>query len=193
MLGDQSKSIPMPVPSGAEEGLLVRSFRPLDRPDVLRLYHDGLLAGCVDPKDRAADLDDIEGAYFRRPQNHFWIAEANGVVIGTVAVSEDDAGITHLRRLRVASAWQKNSGVAVELIKAAIHHARSHGCLKLVFHTSLDGEQAVKLLDRLGFQFSRTRDIGGRHLIEFYDNLYATTDVQNSGPNADWYQQGSPE
>jgi ribosomal protein S18 acetylase RimI-like enzyme len=190
MPGDQLNIDPMLAPSAAGEGILVRRFRSADRVDVLRLYHEGLLAGRVDPNDRAVDLEDVEGSYFQRPQDHFWIAEANGVVIGTVAISQDHAGVTHLRRLRVAPGWQRDSGVPLHLIRAAVNHARSHGSLlKLVFHTSLDGEEVVKLLNRLGFQFARIRDIGGRHLIEFYDNLYASADLQNSGRDADSLRQ----
>ena len=109
----------------------------------------------------ASDLADIEGAYFRRPQDHLWVAEARNCVVGTVALSEDDARVAHLRRLRVAPLWQLDSRVAIGLIKTAVNHARFHGCMKLVFHTSLDSQRVVELLQSLGFQFARIRTSRG--------------------------------
>jgi ribosomal protein S18 acetylase RimI-like enzyme len=170
-----------PVAFGGGEDILIRSFRASDRPEVLNLYQKGRLAGHADPLDRASDLADIEGTYFRRPQDHFWVAEAKDSVVGTIAVSEDDATVAHLRRLRVAPFWQLDDSLAIGLIRTAISHARFHGCPKLVFHTSLDGPRATELLQGLGLQFARIRDVAGVHLIEFYDDLYA---IHASGGSA---------
>jgi len=133
-----------------------------------------------------ADLNDINATYFRRPQDHFWVAAMNGRVIGMVAISEDQARVAHLRRLRVERPWQGDNRVAIRLIRAAIYHARSYGCLKLVFHTSLDRAGAVELLRRLGFQFASIRHMGSRHLIEFYDDLYANVCPQNEEGDGAW-------
>jgi ribosomal protein S18 acetylase RimI-like enzyme len=181
MLSGKLNRVPTLAASVDEGDFLIRSFGAADRSEVLHLYYHGLLAGQVNQSDPASDLVDIEAAYFRRPQDHLWVAEARSSVIGTVAISEDDAHVTHLRRLRVAPFWQLDSRVAIGLIRTAINHARFHGCVKLVFHTSLDGKRAVELLERLGFQFARIRDVAGQHLIEFYDNLYANPVCGNAG------------
>lgn len=157
----------------------VRSFQPSDQPHVLRLYHPGVLTGRINPFEHPVDLDDIAATYLQRPQDHFWVAESGRSVIGMIAISEDRERVAHLRRLRVAPSWQRDSRVAIELVRTAISHARLHGCLKLVFHTSLDSDKAVELLRRLGFQFASIRDIGNRHVIEFYDDLYANLPSQN--------------
>ncbi len=169
----------------------VRSFRASDHPDVMRLYYAGVLAGRIDPWDRTDDLHDIDATYFRREQDHFWVADANGRVIGTAAISEDNVWVAHLRRLRVERGWQDDDRVAIRLIRAAIYHARSYGCLKLVFHTSLDSASAVELLRRLGFQFASIRDMGSRHLIEFYDDLYANVCPPDQEGGGAWGQVSS--
>ena len=166
--------------AGDQGDFLIRSFVAADRADVWHLYHKGVLAGHVDPRDCVSDLDDIEGSYFQRAQDHFWVAEARRRVIGTIALSEDDARVAHLLRLRVAPFWQLDDRVAIGLIRTAVHHARVYGCLKLVFQTTMESKRAFALLDGLGLQFSRIRDAAGRHLIEFYDNLY-TNPVGGSG------------
>ncbi|MGD0463902.1 MAG: GNAT family N-acetyltransferase [Tepidisphaeraceae bacterium] len=150
----------------------MRSFLPADQLAVARLYREGLLAGQVDPNDAAADLADIKAACFGRPQDHFWVAEAATQVVGTIAITINDQQVGHLRRLRVAPAWQESGHTTRLLVETATAHAREHACLKLVLHTPLDDKPAVTLLHRLGFEFSRSRDLNGRHLLEFYVNLY---------------------
>ena len=172
MLNTTSNCLPEDATVCDERGFLIRSFRAADLPDVTHLYRTGLLTGWPDPDDHALDLADVEGSYFKRPQDHFWVAEAKGAVIGTVSIREDDAGVSHIRRLRVAMLWQLDSSVSIALLRTAIAHARHHGCLKLVFHTSLPSNRAVKLLEDLGFQVSRVRGAPGQHVIESYNDLY---------------------
>jgi ribosomal protein S18 acetylase RimI-like enzyme len=155
-------------------GVSVRSFLPADQLAATWLYREGLLAGQVDPNDAAADLADIKAAYFGRPQDHFWVAEAAAEVVGTIAITIDDQQAGHLRRLRVAPGRQESGHTACLLVETATAHALEYACLKLVLHTMLDDKRAMTLLHRLGFEFSRSRDLSGRHLLEFYADLYAT-------------------
>jgi ribosomal protein S18 acetylase RimI-like enzyme len=176
MLDNNHITEPTAMPLFPGEELRLRSFRAGDRPEVMRLYREGLLGGCFDPADPAQDMQSIFAAYFRRPQDHFWVADIPGVgIIGTIAVFEDKTHIAHIRRLRVDPAWQPHTVIATQLLRTAIEHARSCGCLKIVFHTSLESAAALELLQSLGLQFVGLREGGGRHLLEFYDNLYATT------------------
>jgi N-acetylglutamate synthase-like GNAT family acetyltransferase len=124
--------------------------------------------------DPATDLDHIEDVYLKRPQDHFWVAEIDGEVIGSIAVLVDEKQIAHVRRLRVDPAWKTWRGgeIARVLIQEATHHARQHDCLKLVLHTPVDDDRAIAFLHQLGFEYARTRELRGRHLLEFYLNLY---------------------
>ena len=155
-----------------ERGFLIRSFRPADLPDVTDLYHRGLLTGWADPDDHALDSDDVSGSYFSQRQDHFWVAEARGAVIGTIAIRQDDAGVSHIRRLRVAPLWQLDSSVFIALVRTAIAHAHNHDCLKLFFHTSLPSDRAIRLLEDLGFQVAPLRDASGHQVVEAYRDLY---------------------
>jgi N-acetylglutamate synthase-like GNAT family acetyltransferase len=166
------------VPTSGGMQLSLRSFHARDRDEVLRLYHHGLLTGVPNPLDPATDLDHIEQIYLTRPQDHFWVAETNGEVIGSVAITEDDAQIAHVRRLRVDPAWKmwRSGEVARVLIQKATHHARQHDCLKLVLHTPVNDDRAIAFLHELGFEYARARELSGRHLLEFYINLYTRTE-----------------
>jgi hypothetical protein len=171
---------PRPFPSPGN--VKVRAFQPTDQGAVLRLYQDGLLTGNVDPRDPAIDLADIKTAYFKHPQNCFWVAEAEDEVVGTIALTTDAQRVAHVRRLRVARGWQDDNCVLCLLIAAATAHACKHDCLKLVLHTPLDDRQAIPMLHQVGFEFGRSRDVRGRHLLEFYLNLYARPQRPESDP-----------
>ena len=161
--------------SAADEGdlerLTVRRYRPEDRSAVESLYQDGLLAGQIDPNDTGADIENIEEAYLSDAYNGFWVAEVDAVVRGMVGVAQDDAHKAQIRRLRVEKAWQ-NTAIAARLIETALSHCKRHGYLKVVLDTRFEHEQAVDLFDRFGFQHNRTKNIGGKDLIEFYLDLY---------------------
>jgi N-acetylglutamate synthase-like GNAT family acetyltransferase len=162
------------APASAGTELCLRSYRAKDHQEVLHLYRHGLLTGVPDPLDPATDLDAIEDVYLKQPQNHFWVGEAQDHVIASVAITEDDRQVAHVRRLRVDPDWKRSHDTEVSsvLIEKAAHHARQHDCLKLVLHTPVNDEWAIASLHQLGFEFARARELGGRHLLEFYLNIY---------------------
>lgn len=168
------------------EPFTIRHFRPGDESAASHLYREGLLIGQLDPFDQATDLERIDDVYIRRPPNHFWVAEAANLVIGTIAISQENAEIAHVRRLRVEPAWQADSRVAGHLVQAATAHARANGFLKLILHTPVDDRRAVPLLHRLGLEFAITRTVNGRQVLEFYLSLYSTPKPMDQVTSEDW-------
>ena len=166
--------------------ILIRDYRSGDQPQVSRLYREGLLVGQLDPYDAATDLEHIEEVYVQCPPNRFWVAEAGGVVVGTVAISQDQPDIAHLRRLRVAPRWQIDTRVAGLLVQTATNYAREYGFLKLVLHTPVDDRRAVPLLHRLGLRYARARKVHGRQVLEFYLSLYGRPSPMDFATQEDW-------
>jgi N-acetylglutamate synthase-like GNAT family acetyltransferase len=153
-----------------DEGISVRPYAPADRAEVERLLTQGLLPGHVDYESREAER--IRGS-FGSERERFLVAEAGGRVVGTVAVVEGSPDVAHLYWLRVEPEWQPRFTVARRLSLAAAAHAREVGLLKLVVQAPADAEQRVaSYYHELGFEFSRSREIDGRHVLEFYLNLY---------------------
>src|SRR5258705_4422784 len=76
------------------DALLVRSFQATDRQQVMRLHAAAAPSGFVDC-DCATRIDEIEETYFRRPQDHFWVAESLGRIVGTVAIYLHDDNVAH--------------------------------------------------------------------------------------------------
>jgi N-acetylglutamate synthase-like GNAT family acetyltransferase len=148
----------------------VRSFQDADRTQVLRLHAAGGSTDSMDC-DCATSIDQFEEKYFRRPQDHFWVADAKGQVIGTVAICVHDQNVAHLYCL-LAVDDSTDHAVRRSLVQVAANHARRHGCLKLVVHAQVDVGRAAQFLHRLGFEFARRREIEKRPVLEFYLNLY---------------------
>jgi N-acetylglutamate synthase-like GNAT family acetyltransferase len=157
--------------------ILVRSFRPADRPQVAQLHEDkaGLVSVCC---DCAAEIDQIEEKYFHKPHNHFWVAEFQDKIIGTVAIAIEEEEVAHLHCLQVLSEWHEGRRVHQRLVRVATEHAREHGILKLVLHADVEKGKAAAFFHRLGFEFSRHRELQGRPALEFYLNLYRQPELE---------------
>jgi len=104
---------------------LVRSFQPTDRLPVLRLHAAAAPGGFVDC-DCAANVDQIEETYFRRPQDHFWVAESQGRIVGTVAMYVHDDNVAHLHCLREIDDSMDHE-IRRGLVRVAASHAHHHG------------------------------------------------------------------
>jgi len=187
MFNSHSKRVPEDAAVCDERGFLIRSFRPDDLPDVTNLYHKGLLTGWPDSEEHPLDLVDVSASYMARPQDHFWVAEARGAVVGTIAIWEDDAKVSHIRHLRVTPLWQLDSSVAIALVRTAIAHSRKHNCLNLFFHTSLPSNRAIRLLEDLGFQVAPLGVAPGQNVAGLFNGLYRH---ESGGPGGDMSSLG---
>ncbi len=161
------------TPSSSAAELLVRSYRSEDQADVARLYVEGLLAGQIDPNDTGADIDNIRDAYFDDDRHHFWVAELDGRVIGTIGVTSDETHTAEVRRLRVEPGHQRReTDPSVQLLQTAIEHCRHHGFLKVRLDTRFERHEALGCFDRAGFEHTRSKTLHGKELLEFYLDLY---------------------
>jgi N-acetylglutamate synthase-like GNAT family acetyltransferase len=151
----------------------VRSFKATDQAQVMQLHAAAAPSGFVDC-DCAAKIDEIDEKYFRRAQDHFWVAEAQGQIVGTVAMYVNDDNAAHLYCLRAVDE-PADLPIRRGLVRVAAGHAYHHGCLKLVVHApdrQVDIARATEFLHRLGFEFSRHRQVEKQPVLEFYLNLY---------------------
>lgn len=163
----------MPADRSANDALpeiRIRSARPEDRAQIERLIREGLLPGYVPYETRPiSDLPDALDAGRER----LLVAEADGHIVGTLAIVEAKRDVGHLHWMRVDPAWQADLRVAQALAKAASEHARDVGMLKLAVHVPAHAAGRVAAYyHQLGFQFSRRREVGELNILEFYLNLY---------------------
>jgi ribosomal protein S18 acetylase RimI-like enzyme len=154
----------------ADDMVIIRTFRQDDLDQIKSLSANGANSLCC---DCPTDFNNITQTYFGRPHDHFWVADLHGKVIGTLALLvEKEQEIAHLHCLLVAPEWGDGHKVRRRLVREAATHARDHGSLKLIFHANLNEQRVAAYLHRLGFEFSRHREVNGKPALEFYLNLY---------------------
>lgn len=98
------------------------------------------------------DLGNIAESYLERKDRCFWVAESDGVVVGTVAClpSEDAAGCLELKRMSVRRS-HRGMGIAKALCRTVIEFARERGYAAVVLYTSVVQTDAQKLYEHMGF------------------------------------------
>ncbi len=171
MLDHRTPDHPTIEPPPPEAGeVIVRAAMPGDRQQVNRLLHEGLLPGHMDYESSEADrIRESLGS----ARDAFFVAEAGGQIVGSIAVVEGRQDVGFIHWLRVAPTWQNGYKIAQRLAEAAATHAREVGLLKLVLHAPNGAEDRVASYYRqMGFEFSRARQRDGRNVLEFYLNLY---------------------
>jgi GNAT superfamily N-acetyltransferase len=133
-----------------------------------------LIGGKIADNDTGADMDDIEAAYMKRPGNHFWVAEASGgIIAGVIGVQHYEDGVGEIRRLRVRRDFRRR-GIGAALVETALAFCHQHNYLKVTLDTFMEREPAMKLFEKFHFRHSRTKEVGGKELVYFYLDLYAT-------------------
>lgn len=160
------------------ERVKIRTYRAEDQSAVARLYSEGLLAGQIASNDTGADIENVHEAYFADPASHLWVAEREGRVIGMIGVAREEGETAEVRRLRVDKDHQ-HSPVGAMLVEIAISHCRHHGYLKVVLDTRFERDAVLDVFTRFGFQHTRTRNVQGKELLEFYLDLYRAEKPEN--------------
>ncbi|XP_071609139.1 N-acetyltransferase 8-like [Heliangelus exortis] len=104
----------------------------------------------------STDLQDIPAGYLRAPDSGFWVAEAGGTVVGTVAVGQpedpSERGVAlELRRMSVSRDW-RGRGVSKALCGEVLRFARARGFGTVVLTTSVVQVVAQRLYEGQGFR-----------------------------------------
>ncbi len=137
------------ISTGHDEMISVRLFRASDQAAARTLVEEGLGEhfGYID-RDANPDLIDIAASYTKAP-NAFFVAEANGAVVGTTGlIVQGDTG--RLVRVAVARAYRR-SGVASQMMSSVAGFARRARLAKLVVHTQPEWPDAMGFYQSHGF------------------------------------------
>ena len=152
----------------------IRLARPQDRPIIVQLFRDSMVAGEVRGNDTGADMDNLEEAYLAdNGASGFWVAcrRPDADVIGMVGVQNTRDNVAEIRRLRVREDARRR-GLGTRLMEHAINFCRQRGYLKVTLDVRIERSPAVALFQKFGFTPGRTREIDERRLIDFYLDLY---------------------
>jgi GNAT superfamily N-acetyltransferase len=154
----------------SSEPFSVRRFEVRDREAVLALWPADVMHLLPGSETIDVLISSVQDAIAGK--HHVWVAEAFGRIIGSAAVIHSDFSLAHLRYLYVVPDFAERQVVARGLAETAIRDAYERGYLKLVVHSNLPPSRLATALHDLGFEFSRERETGGQHVLEFYQNLY---------------------
>lgn len=130
--------------------LLIRPISPPDQPIAKQLVQEGLGSrfGHID-YSMNPDLNDIQANYIDQG-HHFFVAEIEGEIIGTCALTNEAAGIGRIQRMSVRPAWQGH-GFARQMTAFLIEKARELGMHQLLVETNDSWESALRLYKTSGF------------------------------------------
>jgi len=161
-----------------------------------RAIVSGLLQGQLGEKEPDDDINDLSQTYLEEGSgSNFWVAElstpvsadasGNGTVrelksiIGMIGVNRIDMHTVEIRRLRVDPSHRQR-GVGTRLIEVALQFCREQGYLKVLLDTRVERTDAIALFERFGFQLTRTREVEGKQVHDFYLNLYRQSEPSRS-------------
>lgn len=139
---------------------------------IRELFAEGLAEGHIRSNDTGADIENIREAYFSdEGASGFWVAKLDDTVIGMIAVQRTDENAAEVRRLRVRKEFRRR-GIGTMLMKHALAFCQRQGYLKVVLDVRIDLGPAIALFEKFGFVLSRTREIDGFEMLDFYVDLY---------------------
>ncbi|MEE6527341.1 hypothetical protein FKM82_028653 [Ascaphus truei] len=99
------------------------------------------------------DLQDIQKTYMEGKGSHFWVAEAEENIVGTVAVkpSDDRGSELVLKRMSVRKDF-RGLGIAKALSRQVISFARQGGYQSVVLNTLMVQHEAQRMYESVGFK-----------------------------------------
>jgi GNAT superfamily N-acetyltransferase len=142
--------------------LKIRSFQPADSEAVRRLFAQAYLnlAQGTELEEEVMrfiehslsdDLANISRHYLRPPGSHFWVAEVDGQVKGSVGIYRRADGEAELRRMGVADD-SRRQGIGRELLKAAEDFCREQGYPRVYLTSATHMSAAVAMYQKAGYQ-----------------------------------------
>jgi ribosomal protein S18 acetylase RimI-like enzyme len=162
----------LPIEGFDRAQVQVRLASAADHRFLRELFRESILEGLVGDNDTGADIDNLHEGYFNDGgASGFWVAEREAEVIGMIGVQKTGDSAAEVRRLRVRSAYRRR-GIGTLLMEKALAFCREHGYLKVVLDVRIERGPAIALFEKFGFAHTRTREIDGRKLLDFYIDLY---------------------
>ena len=68
----------------------------------------------------------------------------------------------------------RRRGIGTALVEAALRFCQQRNYLKVTLDTFMEREPAMRLFEKFHFRHYRTRSVGGKELVYFYVDLYAS-------------------
>ena len=154
-----------------------RTYKPEDYEAVRDLFRNGLMDFAGENEGEFSryvqqslddDLQDIAGQYLDSQNNHFWVAEAEGRIVGMVGVQRRGEEEAELRRMSVAADFRRQ-GIGVGLLETAQEFCRERGYKRLRLTTVSQMTAAIAMYRKFGFRLVGEESYGrllGQHFLK---------------------------
>lgn len=163
----------MTVSAPKRTRLVIRSYEPRDEESVWALHREGLAQTTPQyPEvlaDYESDLQDLERHYLGEG-SHFWIAEIDGVAVGSTGIERINAETGRLRRMRVTTS-ERRRGIAEALLETAERFCRKQGYRRLILDTTEQQTAAHVLYEKHGFVRTGERTLGPFRVFDYVKEL----------------------
>lgn len=152
----------------------IRTYEPGDRDRIWEMHLEGVRDSRaqypdVDNTSYEDDLRNIERDYLC-PGANFWVAEADGLLIGMVAAQRIDDRTGRLRRMRVTADWRRR-GVATRLLNTVEEFCREQGYTRLILDTTEQQTAAHRLYEGAAFVRVGERMLGPFRIFDYEKGL----------------------
>lgn len=122
--------------------------------------------------DEQPDLKDIAG-YFQNSASNFWVAQAEGQVIGTIALKDIGGQGFALKKMFVHKDWRgATPSVAHALLKAAIEWAQSHDARQIILGSTPMMTRAHRFYEKHGFLSIAKEDLPSAFPLVHVDEIF---------------------
>ena len=99
-------------------------------------------------------LDTLYEVY-SKPRSAYWVVEMDGQIVGGGGVSQvagGDSETAELQKMYLSSAL-RGKGVAKQIVLMSLEFAKSQGYSRCYLETTAELQAAIKLYEKLGFEF----------------------------------------
>jgi len=139
----------------------IRPFQPADRDGVIALIVGIQRDEFAIPisAEEQPDLSAIP-AFYQAGGGGFWVAEADGKVVGTIGLKDFGGGQAALRKMFVATAARgREAGVAAALLATLLDHARASGIADIYLGTIERLQAAIRFYEKNRFALIPADDL----------------------------------
>lgn len=136
----------------------VRLIQPQDNPEIAAVIREvsaehGLTA---DKGFAVADpiLDTLYEVY-SKPRSAYWVVEMDGKIVGGGGISQVAGGDEHTAELQkmYLSSVLRGKGLAKQIVLMSLEFAKQQGYTRCYLETTSELQAAIKLYEKLGFDF----------------------------------------
>ncbi|CAA6603343.1 Acetyltransferase [Rhodospirillaceae bacterium LM-1] len=128
--------------------------------------------------EQQPDLSSIPD-FYQQGMGNFWVAEADGKIVGTIALKDIGNRMAALRKMFVAAAYRGHGGVARQLLERLLSDARKAGVAEVYLGTTAAFLAAHRFYEKNGFMEISKQDLPASFPLMAVDSKFYRLNLLN--------------